>query len=388
MRNLIANFFSVINVFFPKNKKKISIWGRKKVYDNSISILEYIINCDEYKNHTIICHFYHKEKFAKYSKEQNIKIVKNPLISLYHLFTSCIILHEQGMSIASFKGCRRQIIMYIGHGQNYIEKDSTFMKARLKKYSNYFMSISHKLMPMMNLQIGAEEKNTFICGYPRNDVFYKKNNCKKLLGLEKYGKIIVFTPTYRTSDEMKNDTVKDLPLLDENNIYQINDCLNKYNIVLIIKPHPIQKQLSISSFKLSNIMVVTNKELSKLSIKTYELLSVSDALISDFSSIISDYLLLNKPIGYILNDFEEYKKGRGIFLLDEFGKIERNPDEIPLLGEKIITEDSLYGFIEDIANNDDKYLELRKKYLDICQVKNDGHNTKILLDHLHNKINS
>ena len=44
----------------------------------------------------------------------------------------------------------------------------------------------------------------------------------------------------------------------------------------------------------------------------YHLLSQTDAMISDYSSVYGDYLLTDKPIGFAFNDLEEYKKSRYI----------------------------------------------------------------------------
>lgn len=34
-------------------------------------------------------------------------------------------------------------------------------------------------------------------------------------------------------------------------------------------------------------------------------------MVSDYSSIVYDYLLLNRPVVYLLPDFEEYKNAKG-----------------------------------------------------------------------------
>ena len=49
-------------------------------------------------------------------------------------------------------------------------------------------------------------------------------------------------------------------------------------------------------------------------------LSEFDALITDYSGIYIDYLILDKPIAYIPYDYEQYNKERG-FLYDYFDHI-------------------------------------------------------------------
>ena len=47
----------------------------------------------------------------------------------------------------------------------------------------------------------------------------------------------------------------------------------------------------------------------------YVLLRNADALITDYSSAYFDYMLLNRPIAFTVEDIEEYRKKRG-FVFD------------------------------------------------------------------------
>lgn len=42
----------------------------------------------------------------------------------------------------------------------------------------------------------------------------------------------------------------------------------------------------------------------------------SDALITDYSSVCVDYLIVDKPIAYTLDDYEVYKQTRGFVFED------------------------------------------------------------------------
>ena len=62
-------------------------------------------------------------------------------------------------------------------------------------------------------------------------------------------------------------------------------------------------------------------------------------LLTDFSSIYIDYLLLNKPIGFLISDFEQYSNSRGFVF--------KNPKEF-MPGEIITKRDELIPFIEKV----------------------------------------
>jgi len=64
-----------------------------------------------------------------------------------------------------------------------------------------------------------------------------------------------------------------------------------------------------------------------------------DILLTDYSSVYFDFLLLDRPIIYLPYDFEEYKNARG-FLYDDFDNI--------TCGDKVFTQKE---FIESIKNN-------------------------------------
>ena len=85
-------------------------------------------------------------------------------------------------------------------------------------------------------------------------------------------------------------------------------------------------------------------------IQLYEILPVFDALITDYSSVAIDYLLIDKPIGFTLDDFEEYRKSRGFVFND--------PREY-MPGEHIYVLDDLIKFISNVANGKDEYKDKR-----------------------------
>ncbi len=49
----------------------------------------------------------------------------------------------------------------------------------------------------------------------------------------------------------------------------------------------------------------------------YDILGATDILVTDYSSIYFDFLLLDKPIVFIPTDLQEYEKSRG-FLFDPY----------------------------------------------------------------------
>lgn len=93
---------------------------------------------------------------------------------------------------------------------------------------------------------------------------------------------------------------------------------------------------------------------------TAELLAVSDHLVTDFSSICFDFLSLDRPIHFLIPDFDEYASIRGLYVTEDElpGSVNRSPIELvesilsehsdlPKLGDKIESWKSKYSLFDD-----------------------------------------
>ena len=76
----------------------------------------------------------------------------------------------------------------------------------------------------------------------------------------------------------------------------------------------------------------------------------TDALITDYSSVAIDYLLLDKPIGFTLDDFEEYRKTRG-FIFEDPKKY--------MPGHHIYSFSDLCDFLSSVSDGYDPFWEQR-----------------------------
>ncbi|TQR61348.1 hypothetical protein DMC01_01895 [Campylobacter troglodytis] len=102
-------------------------------------------------------------------------------------------------------------------------------------------------------------------------------------------------------------------------------------------------------------------------IDTNELLGIVDLLITDYSSIAFDYMVLDKPIIYYCYDYEEYKKERGIYFdLEDLGL------------SYVKTVDEILGLL-----NDEKFLNAKNRYSHLKQgflPLEDGFATKRVIE--------
>ena len=103
---------------------------------------------------------------------------------------------------------------------------------------------------------------------------------------------------------------------------------------------------------------------------TSELLAVADVLITDYSSVFFEYLLLDRPVIFFVPDLYEYRDKRGWYLSYE---------ELP--GQIVTSENELAGCVKEAILQDACVAErdvFRKRYMSAC----DGHATDRVADYI------
>lgn len=203
------------------------------------------------------------------------------------------------------------------------------------------------------------ERNVFVTGYPRNDILFSDKKILGKLNIEKrkYKKVIIWMPTYRKAalghDGVDGSAKSFLASnLSKNECIKLNERLNSCGYYMIIKPHPMDAMTLEKFNDMSNINCITTEQLQKKGISLYELLANTDVLLSDYSSVIIDYLLLDRPIAMVLSDVEEYQNNRG-FLFE--------PVEDYFPGPIISNFDMLLEYLSRMDSVNSKWEKKRKQ---------------------------
>ena len=211
----------------------------------------------------------------------------------------------------------------------------------------------------------VDENKVLSFGIPRLDYFNKENLSKGNISKIKSQwpeikdkKIILYAPTFREDPEY-NDVFKYF------DVKHFIDILGEDH-VLFIRLHPkinlISKDVN-SIYNLDNVYDLSHYENSE------ELLLVSDILITDYSSIMADYTILNRPILLFAYDLDNYLKNeRGFY----FDYKEEAPGNIVKTTEELI----------DAIKNENFNLNKLEKYKNFEFDYLDGNATKRILDHI------
>lgn len=229
---------------------------------------------------------------------------------------------------------------------------------------NYFISCKNDLVPGSNIRwdtidtlmtssllhsqiisssTGVKLENCMPLGMARNDSLKFQHQRRKIeediekeLGYKpKY--IFLYAPTYR---DYENENSANRDLLG----YEADDFgsfLIKNQVAFVHKLHRGQAS-NIVSFPQGTVKFNICFEYS-----FYDLMSIADCLITDYSSIGFDFLLLDKPLIYNLYDFDLYEKTRGMSYdpYYEFcpGEIVKNYEQLIQAMKNIIEGKDLYG---------------------------------------------
>ncbi len=188
-------------------------------------------------------------------------------------------------------------------------------------------SYSKTYSTLMNASYGVDGNKYIITGMPRNVLLLSSNGKIKLseiLNLDLSGKRVIFyMPTFRKTIYGQENGVADkfnILDVDDFDYKDFDNFLRKNNILLILKYHPFHVEQAkdfLANKKVNNLYILEDNHLRDEEIDLYEVLNAADLLITDYSSIYFDYLLLDRPIIFTPLDLEEYEKNRG-FLLEPY----------------------------------------------------------------------
>jgi CDP-glycerol glycerophosphotransferase len=143
-------------------------------------------------------------------------------------------------------------------------------------------------------------------GYPRVDPVLRlsadeRSEVRERLGLKKGEPVVLYAPTWRGT---LGSATLDLQMLSE-----AVTRLAGLKCQLVFRGHYFSEQ------QLEKLALPVT--IASYDVDTSELLAVTDILVTDYSSILFDFLPLRRPIIYFAYDVDEYSEQRGLYLRPE-----------------------------------------------------------------------
>lgn len=231
-----------------------------------------------------------------------------------------------------------------------------------------FLHATHLIHPNLYtkdiLENDYEIKSIFrgqsvLTGYPRVDLLLNQNrNLKHDLNIPEKQKVLLYAPTWRGGlntqyfdfERLKNDILE----------------LQKSDFKILVSVHHEVKHL------------FDNKQFKDVLLPSYieinELLPIVDILITDYSSIMFDFMVLERPIICYIYDYEFYKQERGLYF---------DVDEIVHYVCKTIEEVKEVLNSKNLFVKDDLHLaELKRKFYSLENGKSCERVVSIFFDNV------
>lgn len=307
-----SGLLKLVGLFIVQDDKLILInsFGGKKYDDSPKAIYEWLRVDERFKDYKFVWAFHEPEKFtvpgATVIKTDNLRYFVTAMKARVWITNSGI---ERGLSFEK-KGT---IYINTWHGtpikhmgsDEYKIAPSQMPVCRYDKQNAQSKFEADIFSRVFNIPY----ERMLVCGYPRNDVLANNDvetqkSFKKKLGLPLDKKVILYAPTFR---EYERDSARNCVLKPPVDFNKWKAVLGDEYVVLMRCHYEVAKLLGVG---LDGDFVRDVSDYPTLN----DLMLASDMLISDYSSIIYDYSILDRPIVVYTYDFDTYKEKRGMYV--------------------------------------------------------------------------
>lgn len=404
------HLFLGCNYLTKKDKKTIFFWPHGNCqhdgYDifngessNVLCLFNSILKDDNFNDYELYIVYYHRDRlqtYINYSQKFSKKsihfihcddktAIRKAVFKSYTIFT------DSDYTRIRYKAKSQRVIClnyFAGLIKNEFyrwEKHGGFEnmmneQKEMHRLYDYHLSISDICSKFIALDNCHYYPHFISLGFPRNDIFFKDNSelreqIKNLVNF-KVDKIITYVPTHRDyenperefydSSKAKNRSIWGHVCKDD--LDNLEKTLATTNTLIIAKVHPVQQAKTKVISKDSSNHVIFYKDLAtKIKTSLNPLLAISDAIITDYTTTVYDFLYTNRPIIYYFYDIEQYRATRGFFI---------EPIESICAGHLTYNLPQLCTAIKDIANGQDPYCQKRHFIQELFIKHLDGNATE------------
>ncbi|MEZ9855711.1 CDP-glycerol glycerophosphotransferase family protein [Vibrio breoganii] len=215
--------------------------------------------------------------------------------------------------------------------------------------SDYLLAPNDVLVDMYksSYMLGEFAENKLLkTGYPRNDILRDRNlalEVRQKLNYSQHDHIICLMPTWREYDNVLDEDIY-VTQLKNYILYLKNKLPSKYKFY--VKLHPKATDILSDNEEINSLSIPKDIEINSF-------LCATDTLITDYSSIMFDYINTESRVILYPHDLDEYIEQRGL----NFASY----DKLPFV--KCFNQESLLSeIISDSALIDSQYAELKLLY--------------------------
>ena len=253
------------------------------------------------------------------------------IMSIYHLMTAKIWIDNCRKHFIKFKRKKQYYIQtWHGFALKRIEKDAAdklskdYVKSAIRDSKNidYIISCSSFMSKLYRSSFWYDG-SILEFGAPRNDILLKPDESlihkvHNYFGIDSNKHIILYAPTFRADKNMRAYNIDYIRL--------IRSCEKRFGVTFIViaKLHP--NIASQSKALPCNSLIIDGTHYPDMQ----ELMCASDVIVTDYSSVMFDFSIANKPCFQYAVDIEDYKNDRNFYFpLDQLPfPLASNNDEL------------------------------------------------------------
>lgn len=329
-KNLCILMVYLLEYLVPR-KKNLWIIGDRyglKYSDNSRAVYEYVIS---HESDIKIVWITRNKKVYDYIKSKGGRVAyANSLYGVYIALRAGWVIVDVSTQDVNRYFINGAKIVNLTHGvpiknagyadldrlpSKYVKWYMKFFPFRNEFLANYVISTASFFDPYWPLEFNNRKIKIWTIGYPRNDIFFQMNQEDKIISRIKLeypnALIVIYLPTFR------GDGSSFAPFEQfEFNVDEFVACLERNNLVFLIKAHPGQKS-SLAFRKYNRIIELKDTPLMNAN----TLLNKADVLVTDYSGAYYDYLCLRRPVILAPFDYDDYVCNSRTLYVDYFNDI-------------------------------------------------------------------
>ncbi|MCY6340347.1 CDP-glycerol glycerophosphotransferase family protein [Bacteroides fragilis] len=327
MKLSFSSFIASTGILFSRIIKRDSVMlfsSFPDYTDNAYALFQYISGSKQYDHYLKVWVLSDKTGYKAckkdiLSKNSNTKVVfRFSLLAFWYFFRAKFVFCTHGL-YSFWDISQRDKLINLWHGMP-LKRIGSMDPAKHgvnKTKAHYLIATSEIFRELMSKSFNnLDLSRVLLVGQPRNDLLFQKTDffSKRNIQRTDYCSVGIWLPTFRTSiigetrtDGIStNDTISFLNIAD---LQDLNIFLSEIKILLIVKLHPMDILQTVDFPLFTNIMIVKQNDFS---FQLYPLLGATDFLLTDYSSVWIDYDILDRPMGFVMNDIDEYQKSRGL----------------------------------------------------------------------------
>lgn len=358
----------IIKSIVPLKNNYIVLESEGDFTDNVRVFYEYMIQ-NEFNNKYKLIWIVHEPQ--KYKKVNNVKFISrysflNLKMNYYCAISKFFIFsHPYWFK----KNRKEQIVINTTHSVAQLKAPTANQK---QIRFDYLLVCSPYCGEIKKKTFSIDNKHILNIGMPRIDLMFRHTRCiEQLLHNYHDEKIILSMQTFKQSETMYDADAIDPYALNvihnEMEIKQLDAYLEANKCILINKIHHLQNMNFIKSISLKNIIYLTDSDLLAINCTVNNLLENANILLTDYSSVFYEFLLKDRPIGFLIGDMQQYSRG---FIME-------NPlNEMP--GKKLCNLHDVIDFLEHYQDYEKMYTIERERIKTLVFSHQDSQNCERL----------